>query len=402
VSHYRSNLRDIEFNLFEVFGAQERFGAGPFSELDADTARAMLKETEKLATGILADSFADADRNLPVSHSLRRASDEGGYYHYRGGVASQLLANGQIAAAPQSERATSIEALAGAGKLVKDFGATRLWDMGQGVACLELTTKLGTILPSTLDGIDDARMHAESSFGALVIGSDNSYFSAGANLEFLLSQIEQGNFAKIKQFIDRGQKVYSSLKLSPIPIVAAISGVALGGGCELALHCSAIQAHAESKIGLVEARAGLVPAWGGCKEMLQRLSISDPAGSAAADRVFRLVAGASTSGSAYEARRMGFLRPSDGITMNRARLLSDAHERALQLMTSYVPAGARDLHLAEILSSDVSTTTQLRSIFLAPPGGAVSETEMLQREQAAFMELVVSPDTVETVKSIVR
>jgi hypothetical protein len=66
MSHYKSNVRDLEFNLFEVFGAGERMGSGPYAEMDVDTAREILHEVDRLATGPLAESFAEADRTPPI------------------------------------------------------------------------------------------------------------------------------------------------------------------------------------------------------------------------------------------------------------------------------------------------------------------------------------------------
>jgi 3-hydroxyacyl-CoA dehydrogenase len=116
--------------------------------------------------------------------------------------------------------------------------------------------------------------------------------------------------------------------------------MALAGGCEISLHCSAIQAHAESAMGLVETNLGVVPGWGGSKELLLRLirdksRIKGPV--APALTAFETIFGAKISGSAYQAQELGFLRPHDGITMNRERLLADAKARALAMVKDYKP-----------------------------------------------------------------
>ena len=121
---------------------------------------------------------------------------------------------------------------------------------------------------------------------------------------------------------------------SPATTVSAPSGMALGGGCEVLLHSSAVQAHAESYIGLVEVGVGLVPGGGGCAEMVARAYTNKrgPQGPIAPlAGVFETIGLAKVSKSAEEARDLMFLRPSDGITMNRDRLLADAKARALTL-----------------------------------------------------------------------
>jgi 3-hydroxyacyl-CoA dehydrogenase len=134
--------------------------------------------------------------------------------------------------------------------------------------------------------------------------------------------------------------IFTRLKYAPFPVVAAPSGMALGGGCEVLLHSSAVQAHAETYAGLVETGVGLVPAWGGCKEMLLRRIMAKlpPFGPMPpVIRTFETIAMASVAKSAAEARDLMFLRQTDGITMNRDRLLADAKAKVLALAPSYAP-----------------------------------------------------------------
>ena len=116
--------------------------------------------------------------------------------------------------------------------------------------------------------------------------------------------------------------------------------MALGGGCELVLHADAVQAYAESYIGLVEAGVGLIPGWGGCGEMLARWQAEPklPRGPMPAPaKVFEGISTADVSKSAHQAMEKKFLRATDGITMNRDRLLADAKQRALALVDGYKP-----------------------------------------------------------------
>ncbi|MEE8222886.1 MAG: enoyl-CoA hydratase-related protein, partial [Alphaproteobacteria bacterium] len=141
---------------------------------------------------------------------------------------------------------------------------------------------------------------------------------------------------------------YQALKYAPFPAVGAPSGMALGGGCEILLHCDAVQAHAETYTGLVEVGVGIVPGWGGCKEMLIRwCSNPDRRGGPMPPviKVFETIAMAVVAKSAAEAQDLMILRPDDGITMNRDRLLYDAKARALALAEGYTPPEKPEISL---------------------------------------------------------
>ena len=128
-----------------------------------------------------------------------------------------------------------------------------------------------------------------------------------------------------------------SLKYAPFPVVGAPSGMALGGGCEILLHCAAVQAHAETYMGLVEVGVGVIPGWGGCKEMTTRWATNPqrPGGPMpGVAKVFETISMAQVSTSAEEGKEALFLRPTDGITMNRDRLLADAKAKALALVAA--------------------------------------------------------------------
>jgi 3-hydroxyacyl-CoA dehydrogenase len=146
--------------------------------------------------------------------------------------------------------------------------------------------------------------------------------------------------------IRAGQATFAALRSAPFPVVGAPSGMALGGGCELLLHCDRVQAHAESYIGLPEVGVGIVPGWGGCLRLLQRLAGRAPYGpQAPVQAAFETIGLARVSGSAAEARALGFLGPDDRITMNRDRLLADARAFALELADGYAPPEPRELRL---------------------------------------------------------
>jgi 3-hydroxyacyl-CoA dehydrogenase len=189
--------------------------------------------------------------------------------------------------------------------------------------------------------------------------------------------------------------------------------MALGGGCEMLLNSDAVQAHAESYIGLVECGVGLIPGWGGCGEMIDRWRKNPamPKGPMpAVAKVFEIVSTATVSKSAAEAKEHGFLRATDGITMNRDRLLADAKAKALELAEGYQPpappefrlpgAGGRtalDLAVQGFRARGLATEyDEVVSGHLADvlTGGEkdlvdiVTEADLLALERSAFMQLV--------------
>ena len=188
----------------------------------------------------------------------------------------------------------------------------------------------------------------KKNYKAMVIYNEGSHFSAGANIGMALFAAQAAMWPMIEEFVQTGQKTYHALKYAPFPVVGAPSGIAVGGGCEILLHCDAIQAHAETYMGLVEVGVGLIPAWGGCKEMLIRwMHHPDrPKGPMPAiKKVFELIGRAHVAKSAYEARNCLFLKETDGITMHRDRLLFQAKQKALQLADNYIPPQEKSISL---------------------------------------------------------
>lgn len=216
-----------------------------------------------------------------------------------------------------------------------------LWDLGDDVMCLEFHTKMNSLDVGVFEMLEKAIQDIPSSnFVALVIHNEGTNFSVGVNLGFALFAANIAAWPEITKTVLQGQKAYKALKYAPFPVVAAPSGMALGGGCELLLHCDSVQAHAETYIGLVEVGVGLVPAWGGCKEMLHRWGHhrEHPKGPMTpVTKVFEIIGTATVAKSAQEARNYLFLHPEDGITMNRDRLLADAKNLALARAENYVP-----------------------------------------------------------------
>ncbi|MGZ5576937.1 MAG: 3-hydroxyacyl-CoA dehydrogenase NAD-binding domain-containing protein [Methylobacter sp.] len=288
-----------------------------------------------------------------------------------------------------------------------------LWDIGDGVACLEFHSKMNTLDMDSLAMVRQSLEKVKSGFSALVIHNDADNFSAGANLTLLMQAIHNQDWPAVEQLIKQGQQTYQAVKYAPFPVVGAPSGLALGGGCEVLLHCDAIQAHAELYIGLVEVGVGLVPGWGGCKEYLRRwLEFARRPGGPmpAIAQAFETIGMAKVSKSAAEAKEMLFLSTTDGITMNKDRLLADAKAKALLLAKDYTPpkpaeyrlpgASAKaamevavgNLKLAgKITDYDVEISQQLADVLSGGQcdiTGTLTEDDLLNLELSAFLHLV--------------
>jgi 3-hydroxyacyl-CoA dehydrogenase len=219
-------------------------------------------------------------------------------------------------------------------------GSASLWDIGDGVVCLEFHSKMNAIDPDILDLVQKSIKLVKEKYKALVIHNEADNFSVGANIGLALFAANVALWPMIEEMVAKGQQTYKALKYAPFPVVAAPSGMALGGGCEILLHSSAVEAHAETYMGLVEVGVGLVPGWGGCKEVLTRWLFNKrrPGGPMPAiGKAFEMIGTAQVAKSAFEAREMLLLRESDGITMNRDRLLANAKAKALKLAKRYKP-----------------------------------------------------------------
>ncbi|MFK5951274.1 MAG: 3-hydroxyacyl-CoA dehydrogenase NAD-binding domain-containing protein [Methylococcales bacterium] len=293
-----------------------------------------------------------------------------------------------------------------------------LWDIGDGIVCLEFHSKMNTLDPDSLGLIQSSIELIKTDYKGLVIYNEAEHFSAGANLALLMPAIIEKDLETITSIIRLGQNSYQALKYAPFPVVGAPSGLALGGGCEILLHCDAIQAHAELYMGLVEVGVGLIPGWGGCKELLKRwINLSKQPGGPIPPiaKCFETIALAKVSKSAQEAKELLLLAKDDAITMNKDRLLADAKTRALVLTENYqIPpetiytlpgktaATALDLaikalHLSGKASDyDVEISRQLASVLT---GGdtdinqTLNEQQLFDLELQAFIHLIQQQNT---------
>ncbi len=247
------------------------------------------------------------------------------------------LASGGQQPIPEREGVLELSRVRLATTPVERNASASLWDLGDGVALLELHSKANSLDADFFAMLEKSLERTASDFDALVIGNEGENFSVGANLQMILGLSMQGRWDEIDGQLKLVQRLITGIRTAPKPVVGAVFSQTLAGGCEIALRCDAVQAAAETYMGLVEVGVGLIPAAGGCTEMMRRLTaglepkdnLEGPAGDA-----FQMIGTAQVSNSAAEARKLRLLKPSDGITMNRDRLLAEAKKVALGLATA--------------------------------------------------------------------
>jgi 3-hydroxyacyl-CoA dehydrogenase len=285
--------------------------------------------------------FAEAHKSR-LPQVVYRVITEGEGRFYKGTPGQRQyfdFEQGKYLPVPAPAGVISLAAATSNNKAVRDNGSASLIDLGDGVACIEFHTKMNAIDEGIIEMLNYVIQEGPKQYRALVIGNEAQDFSAGANLLLMLMGARQGEWKMLEGAINALQQAHQMMKFSPIPVVAAPAGRALGGGCEVIMHTSHARAYAESYIGLVEVGAGLVPAGGGCKELLLRLGAgieTQKAGKTGGPftpvrRAFETISFATVSTSAAEAQSLGFLRKSDAITVNREVLLRDAKADALKL-----------------------------------------------------------------------
>ncbi len=280
---------------------------------------------------------------------LLEALGEGSFYRVENGVLQYFTTQGDYRDVPRPEGVMLLADIKRRGKPLAKNASAALWDIGDGVVCLEFTSKMNSMDPQIMGMIRKAvELVPAQGYKALVIYNEGTNFSAGANLGLLLYAANLAMWPEAEAMVKEGKDTYMALKYAPFPVVGAPSGLAIGGGCEILLHCDSLQAHAETYVGLVEVGVGVIPGWGGCKELLTRWSVNKrrPGGPMPpVIKAFETISVATVAKSAAEAGDYLFLREGDGITMNRDRLLADAKAKALSMVEGYTPPQPVEINL---------------------------------------------------------
>jgi 3-hydroxyacyl-CoA dehydrogenase len=434
---YSANrVPEIADNLVEIDQAMKagyNWELGPFEMFDAAGVRAT---TEKMrAAG--APIAANVEKLLAYADKHGEANPT--WYKDDVSVSSGRLffdpVAGEYKPVVTAEGVTSLAVIKKANGVVKKNPGASVVDLGDGVAAIELHSKMNAL------GDDIVRLITQTlkpssdtvgNFEGFVITGDSANFSVGANLMQLLLGIQEEEWDEVEMAIRAFQNMTQAIKFCPRPVVVAPYGMCLGGGTEISLHAAARQPHAELYMGLVEAGVGLIPGGGGCKEMTIR---SVDAGSSirpdargegveifeALKKNFETIAMAKVSTSAAEARSLGFLKPSDNITINRERLLTDAKTRARALADAGysaplprtdIPAPGESvlatLKLAVwtmregqyISDHDVKIANWVAYALCGgkvTPGALVSEQYLLDLEREAFLSLCGEKKTQERI-----
>ncbi len=317
----------------------------------------------------------------------------------------------------------------GANVVEQNAGAS-LVDIGDGVLCLELHTKMNTLDADVIAMIDRAVVIAEERFEAIVVANDAEHFSAGANLMMIVGAALEKKWDRIDGIIAGLQNAFQRLRYARVPVVSAPSQYTLGGGAELAMASDASQAHAETYMGLVEVGVGLIPAGSGCLRMVERYTahVADIDGVDLLPYVGQAslnIAMAKASTSAEEAKRLRYLRATDGISLNRDFLLFEAKQRALGLARAgYRPPRPLRLKAAGYDAAKtiaVKTWSMVEGRWASPHdalvankvahvlcGGVVAagqeltEQHFLDLEREAFLQLCGEPKTHERIKHMLE
>ncbi|HEV8663777.1 MAG TPA: 3-hydroxyacyl-CoA dehydrogenase/enoyl-CoA hydratase family protein [Candidatus Methylomirabilis sp.] len=333
--------------------------------------------------------------------------------------------------APEDPVVLSLARRKAAGALVERRGGASLVDLGDGVLGLEFHSKMNALGADAIAQLERGLHRAATDFAALVIGNQGPHFSAGADLSLLLFSAEEGDWDEVDGMVRAFQRGVRAVREAAVPVVAAPFGRTLGGGAEITLAAHRAVASAETYMGLVETGVGLIPAGGGCAEMLRRHMTLLPPDSGLdpqplLKRVFETIAFAKVSSSAEEARRLLLLRPEDEVVMNPDRLLAEAKAAALHLARAgrppLPPAGpipvlgepgfallALGIHLAHrgghITAYEREIATALARVLTGgerPHPGTATAEEIMDLEREAFLRLLGRRETQERIRHTLK
>jgi 3-hydroxyacyl-CoA dehydrogenase len=349
------------------------------------------------------------------------------FYTYHGGdkMVYSPLSHGYVPL-EEGEKEITIAELKRCNETIAENDSASLLDMGDGVMLLEFHSKMNAFDGDIFAIMQKAIERLHGSATGLVIGNEGPAFCAGANILVMAIAAQSGQWSEIETMIKSGQDAFMALRTAPKPVVTAPFNYALGGGAEVCMASDRIVAHAETYMGLVEVGIGVIPGWGGTKEMVRRgisphMHATNVNPTPYLRQVFETVGFAKVAESAAQARDLGFLAPSDRIVMNKRHLLAEAKQDVLAMVdagyapptvTGNVYAAGRDvlasvrvevysLHAGGFISEhDAKVAGKLGYILT---GGELSEPAwmdeqyFLDLEREAFLSLVAEPKTQERI-----
>lgn len=387
---------------------------GPFEMLDAIGVAAFVKRAEK-------DGVAVPEKMKAVE-SFYRYNNAGQKEFY------DVLA-GAYAPVPAKEGQIQLEILKKVGKVVEKNANCSVIDLGDGVFGFEFHSKMNAISGDILSMTHKAIKRAEEEGVGLVIGNNGANFSVGANLMMLAVAMAEGAYDDINMVLRSFQKATMAVKYAKVPVVSAPFNMALGGGCEFCLHSDAINAYAETYMGLVEIGVGLLPGGGGTKEMgLRAVELAQKYNTDVQPFIFKhfeQIAMAKVSMGAAELKGMSYMRDSDSITMDIDRLIGDAKQKVLGLAVNYrpkqpaknIPAPGRgiassiksqlwNMKMGNFISEyEAEMGTIIAQVMCGGdvnPGTLVSEEYLLQLERENFLKLCGNKKTAQRVQHMLK
>ena len=408
------NARDLDFAIRWGFGWER----GPFEIWQA-------AGWHTLAKWIAADIAAGRGMTSTPLPAWAMELSRTGVHGVQGSFAPATKAYQPRSALPVYRRQPFPDRLLGEpakyGETLFETDGVRCWHTGDDIAIVSFKSRMHAIGDDVLDGVGQALEEAERNYMGLVIWQTEPPFSVGANLKRtpaggarpsrpsvigklfrqvrreaeslalkaarqigVADQLMAGKLAEVEKLVEQFQDTTQALKFSMVPTVAAVDGLALGGGCEFIMHCDRAVATLESYIGLVEAGVGLLPAGGGCKEFAMRAAADAKGGdlSPFLQKYFKAVAMAEVSRSAGLAREIGYLRPTDRIVMNRFELLEIAKAELRSLASAYRPP-LRQVAIPAAGRSAIATIRAFMENLLA--GGHISEHDYLIGHKVAIV-----------------
>ncbi len=417
-SHYAlEQAEPIAYDVPSIDRAMEwGYGAelGPFRLMDA------------LGLDWVREGFRSAGMSEP--ELLKRAGAS--FYRMDGGRELVIGLEGAYAPAAEVPGRLALASLRAAGRTLEESRDAALVDLGDGVVLLEFRSKMNTLGEGVLRALDSAMTRVErDGLAGLVIGNDDPRtFAAGADLYGIAMLASQGKWKELDGMVRAFQAATTGLGRAPFPVVVAPFGLTLGGGAEMTLHASAVQAHAELYMGLVEVGVGVIPGGGGTKELLfrftkelERYDDADPF--EAVKRAFNLIAVAATSTSALDAKNKGYLERSTRVSMNRDTLIADAKARVLDLAPDYVPAPPRTIRAlgreglgnleyglfsfkeaGKATDHDVAIGRELAYVLCGGDGPPreVTEQDVLDLEREAFLKLLGTKATQDRIEHMLK
>ena len=353
--------------------------------------------------------------NLPVPPLLEAAA-EGPLYKIENARRVQRTLDGDYQPVHRSPGVVRLNELTASRHRVGGNDEASIWDLDDGVLCVEFHTKANALHPRSMEILAEGTALAEDSYKAMLVHTAAAHFSVGFNLEFVLGSVRKGDWEGIDAALHAFQQACVGLKRARVPVVAAPAGMALGGGFEVVVQSDAVHAHVNTVMGLVETIVGLVPGGGGCKEMLHRWTVaSGDDAHRGAMQAFMSIGMGKTSASPREAEPMQMFLRSDRSTMSRDHHLPLAKAYALELAEGYAtPAQATFDALgslgyeamAEMLQTlvDKGIATphdQITGLGLArvlsggdaAPGDRLTEQDYLDLEREVFISLARTEGT---------